>query len=241
METEAKYPGVTFNKNAQKYRGQVERKKKPHFTKYYDTAEEAHEALQALCEAKRMSVAGGGATDATDATDAGQLLLRWALNKVEGPLAGATPEPAPPTRRAEAGNRRRMRVFYGPHGSGKSTWIRTRLNGCCEVHCADSIRFAMRRGSNLSDLVLSIATADVDTAYYKAAEIVRDVWSSDMQIDMYETRPPLLDQTGESQTFRWSPPTLTRSVPMPLMEVDLVVQQRNRELAMDDEADEAGA
>ena len=26
---------------------------------------------------------------------------------------------------------------------------------------------------------------------------------------------------------------------MPLMEVDLVVQQRNRELAMDDEADEA--
>ena len=56
MEAEATYPGVTFDKRTQKYFGQVQRKKEHHKTKDYDTAREAHEALQALCEANGVAM-----------------------------------------------------------------------------------------------------------------------------------------------------------------------------------------
>ena len=56
MEAEATYPGVTFDKTRQKYRGKVKRKKENYHTDYYDTAKEAHAALKALCEANEFAM-----------------------------------------------------------------------------------------------------------------------------------------------------------------------------------------
>ena len=56
MEAEAKYPGVSFHKRKQKYFGIVERNKKKYNTKVHDTAEEAYEALKALCEANKFAM-----------------------------------------------------------------------------------------------------------------------------------------------------------------------------------------
>ena len=77
MEAEATYPGVTFDKRTQKYRGQVERNNEKHYTELYDTAEEAHEALKALCEANGFAMPKPQNHTKAEYTGVGRHYKKW--------------------------------------------------------------------------------------------------------------------------------------------------------------------